>query len=179
MEVVATFEVIDVSGTMVTQSPEWARLKSLVEAGEVQAVCVSEISRLARPDNLESLGALDLFARHGCLIIAEGQELDFSNPEGFLTGGLFALLAGHERMTLQRRIRASTEAGRRKGWLVTSNKTLPLGVSYDRTARRFFYNEHIHRVVEAFRLADEEHLHSPTRHAQTFGARIVSGVEGL
>jgi DNA invertase Pin-like site-specific DNA recombinase len=157
-QVIATFEVVDVSGASVALAPECRRLLQLVESGEIQAVVVSELSRLVRPDSLESLGIFDIFARSGCLIVADGQPIDFANPEGFLTGGIQALIAGHFRMNLLRTIHASKEAGRAKGWHVSSYKALPLGVAWDKSTRRFFYNEHIHRVVEAFRLADEEHL---------------------
>ena len=150
--------MVDVSGASVALAPEFQRLLQLIESGEVQAVVVSELSRLARPDSLESLGIFDVFARNGCLIVADGQPIDFSNPEGFLTGGIQALIAGHFRMNLLRTIHASKEAGRAKGWHVSSYKALPLGVAWDKGTRRFFYNEHIHRVIEAFRLADEEHL---------------------
>jgi hypothetical protein len=111
-----------------------------------------------RPDSLESLAVLDIFARSGCLIIADNQPIDFSNPEGFLTGGLQALVAGHFRMNMLRTIHASKEANRRRGWLASSYKTLPLAVSYDKAARRFYYNEQIHRVIDAFRLMDEGRL---------------------
>jgi hypothetical protein len=61
-------------------------------------------------------------------------------------------------MTLLRKVQAAKEINRRKGWLVTSHKCLPLGVSYDKSTRKFFYNEAIHRVIEGFRLLDEERL---------------------
>jgi len=156
--VAATFEVIDVSGASVALAPEFQRLLQLVENGEIGAVIVSELSRIARPDSLESLGVFDVFAKSGCLIVADGQTIDFANPEGFLTGGIQALIAGHFRMNLLRTIHASKEAGRAKGWHVSSYKALPLGVAWDKGTRRFSYNEHIHRVVEAFRLSDEDHL---------------------
>ena len=107
---------------------------------------------------MESLSALGMFAKHGCLLVADSQEINFAEPQGFLTGGLQALLAGHERMTMLRKITAAKEANRRKGWLACSYKTLPLGVSYDKAALRYFYNEQIHRVTEAFRLMDEEQV---------------------
>lgn len=157
-QVIATFEVVDVSGASVALASEFQRLLQLVESGEIQGVVVSEISRIARPDSLESLGIFDVFARNGCLIITDGQPIDFSNPEGFLTGGIQALIAGHFRMNLLRTIHASKEAGRAKGWHVSSYKALPLGVAWDKGTRRFSYNEDIHRVIEAFRLADEDHL---------------------
>jgi DNA invertase Pin-like site-specific DNA recombinase len=155
-QVVVTFEVVDVSGTSVALAPEFQKLLALVESGDVKGVVVSELSRIARPDSLESLAVFDHFARSGCLVIVDGQSIDFANPEGWLSGGLQALVAGHFRMNMLRTIHAAKESSRRNGWLVSSYKTLPLGVSYEKTARRFFYNEDIQRVIEAFRLMDEE-----------------------
>ena len=59
-EVVATFEVVDVSGTTVTASPEWLRLRQMIERGEVAGVVASEFSRLVRPNNMEALSILDI-----------------------------------------------------------------------------------------------------------------------
>ena len=156
-QVVGTTEIIDVSGTNVmTHCPAFLHLLERVKTGEVQVVVVSEISRLARPDNLASLAVLDVFASHNCLINAAGSEINFANPEGFIAGGLAALMAGHYRMTLLRKVHAAKEINRRRGWLASSDKTLALGISYNKDTRKFFYNDEIHRVVEAFRLMDEE-----------------------
>jgi len=176
-KVVETFEVVDVSGTSVALAPEFQKLLALVESGEVRGVVVSELSRIARPDTLESLAVFDHFARSGCLVIVDGQSIDFANPEGWLSGGLQALVAGHFRKNMLRTIHAAKEANRRRGWLVSSFKTLPLGVSYEKAARRFFYNEDIQRVIEAFRLMDEERAT-----LWEIGKRIgvtASGVRGL
>src|ERR1044072_7717803 len=158
-QIVGTTEIIDVSGTNVTtHCPAFLNLLERVKLGEVEVVVVSEISRLARPDNLASLAVLDVFARHNCLVNAGGSEINFANPAGFFMGGVQALMAGHSRMTLMRKVHAAKEINRKRGWLATSYKSLALGISYSKDARKFFYNDQIHRVVEAFRLMDEERL---------------------
>lgn len=158
-QLVGTTEIIDVSGTNVTtHSPLFLRLLARVESGEVQVVVVSDISRVARPENLASLAVLDVFARHNCIINAAGTVVDFGNPEGFIAGGVQAIVAGYFRMTTLRRIQAAKEVNRRRGWLTTSSRTLALGISWDKQERKFFYNAEIHRVVEAFRLMDAERL---------------------
>lgn len=156
-QVVGTTEIIDVSGTNVTtQSPQFLRLLDRVRNGELDVVVVSDISRVARPDNLASLAVLDVFAQNSCLINAAGTVVNFSNPEGFIAGGVQAIVAGYFRMTTLRRIYAAKEINRRRGWLTSSRKTLALGISWDRQERKFFYNDDIGRVVEAFRFMDEE-----------------------
>ncbi len=158
-QVIGTTEIIDVSGTNVTtHCPAFLNLLERIKTGEVQVVVVSEISRLARPDNLASLAVLDVFARHNCLLNAAGSEINFSNPAGFFMGGVQALMAGHSRMTLLLKVHAAKEINRRRGWLTTSFKALALGISWSKDTRKFFYNDQIHRVVEAFRLMDEERL---------------------
>ena len=158
-QVVGTTEIIDVSGTNVTtHSPAFLNLVERAKTGEVQVIVVSDISRLARPDNLASLAVLDVFARHNCLINVAGTEINFSDPTGFITGGVQAIVAGHVRMTFLRRVHAAKEINRRRGWLTTSFKSLALGISYRKDTREFFYNDEIHRVVEGFRLMDEERL---------------------
>jgi DNA invertase Pin-like site-specific DNA recombinase len=159
-QVVGTTEIIDVSGTNVTMHcPAFLNLLERVKTGEVQVVVCSEISRVCRPDNLGPVAAvLDVPARHNCLINAAGSEINFSNPEGFIAGGLAALMAGHVRMTFMRRVHEAKEINRKRGWLASSDKTLALGISYNKETRKFFYNDEIHRVAEGFRLMDEERL---------------------
>ena len=158
-QVVGTTEIIDVSGTNVTtHCPAFLRLLDRVKSGEVQVIVVSDISRVARPDNLGSLAVFDVFAHHNCLLNAAGAEMDFSDPAGFITGGVSAIMAGHLRMTFLRRVHEAKEINRRRGWLASSDKTLALGISYSRETRKFAYNDEIHRVVEGFRLMDEERL---------------------
>ena len=155
-ELVFSIELVEVSGTTTSQAPEFKRLLAKVENRELEVVVAREISRIARPDSMEAMQVFDVFKRSGCLIAAGDLSIDFSSPDGWLTGGLHALLAGHDRMTLLRRMMASREAMRRQGLLASADFTLPTGVSYDREKRRFFYNDDVHKMVEAFRLLDEE-----------------------
>jgi DNA invertase Pin-like site-specific DNA recombinase len=96
-ELVASYELIQ-SGTTVAYSPQFQQLLARIREG-LTAVIVSEVSRLMRVDSWESLAVLDVFAKHHCLIIANGQTIDFSNPQGWLSGGVATLVAAAHRKT--------------------------------------------------------------------------------
>jgi DNA invertase Pin-like site-specific DNA recombinase len=173
-ESVEVVEIVDVGGASVLAAPEIQRLLEKVENREVDAVCVSEISRLVRPDSLESLGILDVFRRSGCLIAVPGSTIPMNSAEGFLHGGLQALLAGFDKMQLLRRMMASKEARRRAGKHPGSYINLPTGVGYDRVREKFFYNERIGAVVEAFRLVDEEGIRNLSEVARRTSIRAAT-----
>jgi site-specific DNA recombinase len=156
-EIVRTFEVSDVSGTSTAAAPEMKRLLGMIEFGEVDVVMVSEMSRLVRPDDLTSLAILDTFKRANVLIDVGGSVVDFASPEGFLTGGIQAILGGHERMQMLRKMMESKEERRRMGKCPGSRITLPLGISYNRERDEWGLNDsEIWRIQEAFRIIDEE-----------------------
>lgn len=156
--VVLAIEIVDVSGTASFTCPEMRQMVAMVESGQVDVVVVSEFSRILRPDDLSSFSSLDVFSRNNVLLDCGGSIHDLKSPEGFLAGGLMALLGGHERKTLVRRMIQSKEASRAKGLCPGSNLTLPLGLQYDRANNRYYYGSEIWRVQEAFRLLDEEGL---------------------
>jgi DNA invertase Pin-like site-specific DNA recombinase len=156
--VVAKFELVDVSGTAVVEhAPEWLELTELIASKQIEAVICADLSRLMRVGSWQSLGALDHFARHRCLVITEGQTIDFSDPSGALTGGLFALLAAHERRTMLRKLNAAKEVLRKSGKNPGGDHSLPRGLRYDRKKQEFYYDPiEILKVQEAFRLLDPQ-----------------------
>jgi DNA invertase Pin-like site-specific DNA recombinase len=169
-ELVAELQLIGVSGASVAHSSEFRQLISLIETGKIDVVVVSEMSRLMRVDSWESLAVLDTFARHHVLVVADGTEIDYSNPEGFLSGGIQTLLAGHERMKLVQKITAAKTALKRQGKLASGRVTLPYAVNYDRGASKFFYDQaEIWRVQEAYRLIDEEGIYNLAEVARRVG----------
>jgi len=98
---------------------------------------------------------LGVFATHNCLIITQDQTIDFNTPEGWLTGGLFTILAGHEKMEMRRKIQAAKENLRRSGKCPSGPQTLPRGLCYSRKEQKFYYDPAtIGSVQEAFRLVD-------------------------
>lgn len=168
-EVIETVEIIDVSGASVLLAPEIQNLIKRVENHDIQVVVCSEMSRLIRPDDLTSFAFLDVFKRNNVCIDCGGTSHDLSSPEGFLAGGIQALLGGHERMMMLRKMIQSKEASRAAGHCPSSNITLPHGLIYDRTANVFRYSEEVWQMQEAFRLIDEEGLRNLCEIARRVG----------
>lgn len=155
-DLVHTVELVDVSGTATLMAPEVQELLSMVGRKSIDVVVVSEMSRLLRPDDLSSFSLLETCKRNGVLIDAGGTSHDLASPEGFISGGIQALLGGAERLQMLRRMKQSKEAKRAAGHCPGSSITLPTGVSYDRQKNRYYYTPEVAAVVEAFRLVDEQ-----------------------
>jgi len=178
-QVVEVIEVSDVSGTSTLAAPEMQRLIQMAESGGVDVVIVSEMSRLLRPDDLSSLAILDSFKRAGVLIDVGGSVVDFASPEGFLTGGIQAILGGHERMQLIRKMHASKEERRRSGKCPGSRITLPTGIGYDRKNDAWITTDGIWRVQEAFRLIDEDGLRNIAETGRRVGIKPATMANNL
>jgi len=152
-QVVRAFEVVDVSGTAVEHSPEFQELLQLL--GQVEAVISADFARLMRVDTWQSLGVLDRFAQHRCLLITESQTFDWADAGQALSGGLFALLASHDRRTTLHKLNSAKELLRKAGKNPCGDHSLPRGLRYDRKTQKFFYDPvEILKVQEAFRLLD-------------------------
>ena len=155
-DLVMDISLIDVCGQSTFLSPEMCRLVERVENHEIDVIVVSEMSRLIRP-NLSEMACLAVFQQHNVLIDCAGTSYNLASAEGFLAGGIQALLGGHERMAMLRKMLQSKESSRAAGHCPSSAITLPHGLLYDRTSNQFRYNpESIWQVIEAFRLVDEE-----------------------
>jgi DNA invertase Pin-like site-specific DNA recombinase len=157
-EVVDQIELIDVSGTSLHDAPEIQSLIERIERKEVEIILCSEMSRLGRPSELNSFALLGACQRNGVLLDLGGTIHDLASPEGFLSGGILALLGGHERMQMLKRMMQSKEAKRARGQHPGSDINLPIGIGYDRKAERYTFTPDIAKVIEAFRLIGEEGL---------------------
>jgi DNA invertase Pin-like site-specific DNA recombinase len=152
--VVHQVELVDVSGTATVFAPEIQELLMMAGRREIDVIVVSEMSRLVRPDDLSNLALLDQFRRNGVVIDAGGTVHDVDDPFGFLAGGIQALIGGFERKTMLSKIQRSKESARAAGRNPSADITLPLGLSYDRKASTYNYNDEVSKVQEAFRLID-------------------------
>lgn len=155
-KLIASFEVTGASGANVGSTPEFNELLGLIQAGKIKAVIVESVSRLMRVDSWEAMSCLDIFARNECLIIADGLQIDFSNPHDWLVGGMHTLMAGHQRKMLIKDIAKSKEKRRKEGKLPSGARTLPKALKYDRACQKFYFDpDEIGAVQRAFRLVDE------------------------
>jgi DNA invertase Pin-like site-specific DNA recombinase len=150
------FEVSNVSGTNVRNCPEVQEILRMVGEREIQGVVIADLDRLLRAEKVEDSQLLQVFQDTGAILYSGGADLNFSSPDGRLTGLIRVALTGFELDLFKERIRGSKEAKRRAGKCPSSAITLPRGVSYDRKKEMFYYDARISEVVEAFRLIDEE-----------------------
>ena len=101
-----------------TTRPGFEEVLSLIEAGEVDAVVMSEQSRATR--SLAVLGALlEACAAKRVLLVVGGTEVDPSRPEGFLVSAVVGAVDASESERIRARVlrgaRGSAVAGRPHG----------------------------------------------------------------
>ncbi|BCU76393.1 hypothetical protein llg_11080 [Luteolibacter sp. LG18] len=159
-QLVDSVELVDVSGTAVLHAPETIALLERIARREIDVIVASEMSRIIRPDDLSTFSFLEACKRNGVILDCGGTLHDFASPEGYLAGGIQALLGGHERMQMLRKMMASKEKRRANGKHPGSWITLPLGIGYDRKKDKYIFTPELGRIIEAFRLMDEDRIRS-------------------
>ncbi len=132
-----------VSGRL-AQRPEFDRLTSSIERGEVRVLYVCKIDRLGRSAKAV-LEFFDLAERCGCRIVVTDQGVDTSSPVGRVVRTILAALAELEADLTRERTQAAMDAFR------TGTRT-PKG----RVGRPPRVTEDLLREIR--RLRDEEHL---------------------
>lgn len=132
-----------ISGTKETRKrPQLARLMADVAAGEIQAVIILDLSRLARKTRLV-LDLVEEMTRRGVSLVSCKESLDTTTPQGQFVLTMFAALAQLERDLIAERTRAAlAEHGRRDG---EKGGRLPYG--YVRAERGIGIDRHAAAVV--------------------------------
>lgn len=152
LEIVASVEMTDVSGTAVLQAPEMQSLLSMMESPDISGVVAREFSRLMRPERFADFALLQVFQDTYCVLYLPEGPVDFNSKNGRLLGGFRALMAGQERSENLERIWSSKEQKRRAGELAQSSVVLPFGIAYEE-GRGFYYKPEVaEKVLEAFRM---------------------------
>lgn len=151
LEIVASVEMTDVSGTAVLQAPEMQSLLSMMQSPDISGVIAREFSRLMRPERFADFALLQVFQDTHCVLYLPEGPVDFNTKTGRLIGGFRALMAGQERSDILERIWSSKEQKRRIGELAQSSVVLPFGVAYEK-GRGFYYKPEAEKVREAFRM---------------------------
>jgi DNA invertase Pin-like site-specific DNA recombinase len=166
---VREIELSDVSGTNVRNCPEVLEILNDIRDRKIQGVVVADLYRLVIPADIGDFVLLQVFQDTGAIIYSGDQAIDLSSDSGYLMGGLQALLAGHELRLIKKRMQGGKEVKRRQGKCPGSKITLPTGVGYDRATEKYYYTDAISKVVEAFRLMDEDGLRNITEIARRVG----------
>ena len=160
IDIVKTFEIMDVSGTSVLETPEIAELISLIKSADIQGVVVADVDRLMRPDNFNDFGLLQKFKETNTKILLPDQTIDLNTQSGTLIGGLQALIAGNELVQIKKRMMSGKETKRKEGKHPNGDQTLPFGVGYDRSIDKFFYKSDAYKVKQLFELFYFEGIHN-------------------
>lgn len=145
-----------VSGTQVLQNPEVQEILRLIRERVVSCLVVSDLDRLIRISEPADYAIFQVFKDAGAVIYTSQSHFDVSKRDSALFTFMRASFSGFELGLMKDRQQGAREAKRRVGKCPTNELTLPLGVSYNRKQQKFFYNEKIQTVIEAFRLYDEE-----------------------
>ena len=169
LDVISEIELVGVSGTNVSSSPEFREMLRQVRAREIAGVVVSSLDRLARPDTFESMAVLDNFADAKAIIYTQGEVINLATKEGKLTAHMKLAVHGYDRSNIVENSTSAKEIKRRKGECPGPPTILPLGVAYDRKTRLWSYTEDIKTVQEAFRLFDVEKVTNLTQLAGKVG----------
>lgn len=153
LEVVRAVRLIDVSGTCVQNAPEMDEIMGLIRVGRARGIVAADFDRLLRPDDFRSLAVLQDIKEAGALIYLPDQAVDLNTQGGWLISGMQSMIAGNELAQIKKRLNGAKEAMRRRGEHPGADNLLPLGVSYDRKAKRYYYNDDaplVARIFEAF-----------------------------
>ncbi len=169
LDVVSEIELVGVSGTNVSSSPEFREMLRKVRTREIAGVAVSSLDRLARPDTFESMAVLDSFTDAKANIYAEGEVINLATKEGKLTASIKLAMHGFDRSNIVERSASAKEIKRKKGECPGPPTILPLGVAYERKTRVWSYTEDIKVVQDAFRLFDEKKITNLTQLANEVG----------
>ena len=156
LDCIRSFTLVNVSGSNVRRAPEIVEILAMVESRAVQGVVVADLDRLGRTDRFEDFALFQAFQDSGATLFCGDSELRMDSSDGYISALIKGAFAGVELQTLRNRMMGGKEELRKKGYCASAAHTLPLAISYDRTARKYSYaSPEIDSVKEAFRLVDE------------------------
>ena len=160
LTLIKTITIIDVSGTSVLHTPEVKELLSLIESPDIAGVVVADWDRLIRLDNFRDFALLQHIKETDTLIYLPDQVIDLNTQSGFLIGGFQSIISGNELSQIKKRMLKGKEIKRKNGEHPNSLISLPLGVSYDYSEKKFFYTHDVHKVKRLFELFYAQGIHN-------------------
>jgi DNA invertase Pin-like site-specific DNA recombinase/FtsZ-binding cell division protein ZapB len=151
--ILETYEIIDVSGTQVSESPIFKEMLEKLEQPSIRGLVLPAIDRLMRPDNFESFSIYSFFLQHHKYIWTPSSQIDVAEDSGFLEAIMQGVMAGLDRRRILRNTQTAKEAKRKLGRCANAKITLPQGVDFDFTTGKWSYVEpYASRIREAFTL---------------------------
>lgn len=171
---VERIELVDVSGTTISQNVKMREVLRRILNGELQGIVVAELDRLFRPTEPSSYAILQVFKDMGANIYAGDFEYDLTTKTGLLFSSIRSAISGFEIGLMRERQQGAKEAKRRVGKCPTNEVTLPHGIGYSRKTESWLYTPEIASVVELFRLFDEEGIQNYTELSRRTGIKLGS-----
>src|SRR6202163_3294595 len=151
LNIIKTFEIVDVSGASVLSSPEMRELLRLMESPEIHGVVTKEFSRLIRPEKFTDYALLQQFIDTQTVLYLPDGPIDLASKSGRLMGTIRAAMAGMERREIIDRMQDAKESMRRAGKHPGGDSSLPFGVGYSKD-RGWYYTADAEKVKQAFSL---------------------------
>jgi DNA invertase Pin-like site-specific DNA recombinase len=151
LEIVRTFEIVDVSGASVLACPEMHELLRLIESPRIEGVVTKEFSRLIRPEKFTDLALLEAFIETNTVLFLPDGPIDLCSKTGRFIGTIRAAFAGLERREILDRMHEAKEAIRRAGRHPGGQSSLPFGVGYSKE-KGWHYTAEAEKVKHAFAL---------------------------
>ena len=140
-------EIRGVSGAKVADSPEWQRqVVPLLESG--CDIAADSLDRIARPEDFD-YGVFATLVAHSAKIYTPNGVEDPKSPSGQMLITFQAAMAGRERMEITRRTQEGKAAMQKRGEWTLGQHRLPFGITWDKVARTWGYNEKAPRVKAA------------------------------
>lgn len=147
-------DVINVSGSDVADCKEWQNVILPALQDPNAHLAIDEIKRLIRADAFD-LRVLQQLKQLGKIIYLKGMKYDTKDPRDVMVLTMFAGLGGYDKAELKRQMQAGKEAKRKRGKWVSRLDSLPTGITYDRKAEVWGYNDKAPMVKAMFQAAAE------------------------
>lgn len=160
LDCIRIYEISDVSGTQVLANSDIQEILQLVATGVATGLVVADLDRLFRPENPSDFAVLQAFKDTGAIIYSSDIEYHLDQKDSALFANIRSAISGFELQLIKERQQGAKEAKRRLGKCPNNYLTLPYGVSFDRKTEKWRYNDNIAKVIELFRLYDQEGMHN-------------------
>lgn len=150
LNIVRTFVLEGVSGSITGRTAEWAEIRRMLDSGKIRGVVCDAVDRLCRASDLD-LGVLTDLQRAGAAIYTPSEVRSLASSSDGLIAGILALVAGQEKREIVRRMVAGRESNRKKGRWTGDVARLPPGIHYNRETEEWSTTPEIETVIEQFR----------------------------
>ncbi len=137
------------SGSDMLRNPDIREILEIVSRGI--GLVVADLDRLFRPTEPADYVILQVFKDSGAIIYSGDTEYDLANKDSALFANIRSAISGYELQLIKERQKGACEIKRRTAKCPTNYLTVPLGLSYERSTEKWYWNDRARDVVEIFR----------------------------